>query len=363
MSFSPPLSNDVGVFTRPDSPVYWLWLETTRQKERTDIRIGETAAQRSDSKALALDRYHQRMNELAARLYKLPSAMDAIRFKKYAESYHTTIAMHAGAERELELLKPLVRFLGDDLLSTIDQDRVKGYMVWRKAQVSARTVNREVGLLKSMLRDACPKYLTVSPLVGMKYLRTVKPRRRLMTEAEERRLLAKADPVETALLVLGIDGLIRLSDLLELKASDRHGAWLHIRDPKGGESYEVALSARCRKALDALGKVEYYFDRYRQAEKQRDRRSTVRKALKRLCKSARVPYGRAKGGITFHWATRKTGATRLIVGRGAPVPAVQRQGNWKTADVLLSIYAEADRKAQQQAVALPTRSRGRRKSA
>ena len=56
----------MGIFRRPDSPYWWLWLETTRQKERTDVRIGTTTTQRKDSRKMAEDRYHQRMNELAA---------------------------------------------------------------------------------------------------------------------------------------------------------------------------------------------------------------------------------------------------------------------------------------------------------
>jgi hypothetical protein len=72
----------MGIFTRPDSPYWWLFLETTKQKEKTEIRIGETTAQRKDSRRVATDRYHQRMNELAARLYQLPTARPAIRFAK-----------------------------------------------------------------------------------------------------------------------------------------------------------------------------------------------------------------------------------------------------------------------------------------
>ncbi len=354
----------MGIFTRPDSPYWWLWLETTKQKERTAIVVGETTAQRTDSKRVALDRYHQRMNELAARLYKLPSSLPAIRFRKYATDYEPAIALHKGAEREREILRTLVRFFGEDLLTAIEPERVKQFMAARRVTVSARTVNREVGLLKSMMRDAVPKYLSSDPIAGMRYLPTIKPRRRLMTHAEETKLLKHATPLETALLVLGVDGLIRLNDLLDLKRTDRRRQWLHISDPKGGESYDVALSPRARKALDAIkGTSVYYFERYRQANTKRDRRSCVRRVLKRLCHRARVPYGRAKGGLTFHWATRKTGATRLIVDRHAPVPAVQRQGNWKTADVLLSLYAEADTKAQQRAVRLPSHSRAKRKSA
>jgi hypothetical protein len=129
----------MGVFVRPDSPVWWLWLETTRQKERTEIRIGTTAAQKYDSRKLAEDRYHQRMNEIAARLYKLPSATPTIRFTKYAETYRTdTIAHHKGAERERELLQVLVAFFGTDLLTAIDPDRVRSYMTARRKTVARR---------------------------------------------------------------------------------------------------------------------------------------------------------------------------------------------------------------------------------
>lgn len=332
----------MAAFTRPDSPVWWLYLETTKQKERTDIRVGTTAAQRADSRRLADDRYHQRMNELAARLYKLPTAQPAIRFGKYAETYTTTIALRKGARRELELLKPLVAFLGDDLVTAIDADRVRAYMRARRETVSARTVNREVDLLKGMLRDAVPKYLTTSPIAGLKRLPIISPRRRVLTPSEERKLLAVGDKVDRALLILGIDTLVRLGDLLDLQRTDRRGSWIYIRDPKGGEGYEAALSPRARQALDAIpGREAYYFAKFRKAENPRDWPSSVRQRLEYLCREVDVPYGRKVGGVTFHWATRRTGATRLLVTHKVPLPVVQRQGDWKTPDVLLNIYAEA----------------------
>jgi len=51
----------MGAFTRPDSPWWWLFLETAppgAQKERTAIRVGTTTAQRHDSRQLAVDVYH-----------------------------------------------------------------------------------------------------------------------------------------------------------------------------------------------------------------------------------------------------------------------------------------------------------------
>lgn len=360
----------MGVFTRPDSPWYWLWLETApvgQQREKTDIKIGTTTAQRHDSRKLADDRYHQRMNQIAARIYRLPSAQPAIRFAKYAATYAADVLAHRrDPERERGLLKPLTTILGDDLLQAIDQDRARAYMTIRRAaKVSARTVNREIDLLKGMLRDAVPKYLEHSPLVGMKRLHVTTPKRRLMTPAEERKLLAHADPVETALLLLGLDGLVRQGDILDARRDDRHGHWLYIADPKSGEPYEAALTRRVCQALDAVPDTgPYYFQRYRGATTARDRRGRVRRVFQKLCAKAHVKYGRAKGGLTFHWATRKTGATRLVNERRAPIPAVQRQGNWKTPDVLLAIYAEANRAGQSRAIrALPKGSRSKRKRA
>jgi integrase len=268
----------MGVFTRPDSPVWWLYLETTKQKERTEIRIGTTTAQRHDSRKLAEDRYHQRMNELAARLYKLPSAQPAIRFAAYADAYAPTIALHKGARRERELLKPLVAYFGDRLLSAIDADAVRGYMAQRKTAVAAVTVNREIDLLKAMLRDAVPKYLATSPIVGLKRLPTITPKRRLLTVAEERRLLkAGEDAQDRAILILGIDTMIRLGDLLALERHDRTGVWLYVKDPKGGGAYEVALTKRAAKALDAIrGDGRYYFAKFRRAINPRDWPGSVR---------------------------------------------------------------------------------------
>jgi len=76
----------------------------------------------------------------------------------------------------------------------------------------------------------------------------------------------------------------------------------------------------------------------------------VRQRLEYLCRAANVPYGRAKGGITFHWATRRSGATRMLIKQRVAVPVVQKQGGWSKPDVLLEIYAEAQKTDQLKAV-------------
>jgi integrase len=187
-----------------------------------------------------------------------------------------------------------------------------------------------------------------------------------MQPDEERRILAVCDPQDRALIVLGMDTLIRQGDLLDITRDDVTGVWLYIANPKSGDPYEVPLSKRAVKALKAIDHDHaHYFEKFRRATNPRDWRGSVRQRLEVLCKAAGVPFGKAERGITFHWATRRTGATRLLVKKRQPVPVVQQLGNWKKPDVLLEIYTEADRGDMLKAVGqpLPNRSRSKRKSA
>jgi integrase len=336
----------MGVFKRSDSKYWWLWLETApkgQQKEKTEILIGETITQRKDTKALALHLYHQRMYELAAKIHRLAPAQVPNRFDAFAATYEAhVIAHHKGADREREMLSALVAHFGRDLLEAIDLDRVREYMTWRRKRLAAVTVNREIDLLKAMLRSAVPKYLAQSPIAGMKRLPILKRRKRLLKADEETRLLAVAtDPQDHALIVVGIDTMARLGDLLDLRRGDRDGLAITFHDPKNGHPYTIPLTPRAAAALDAITHDRpFYFEKFRRALNSRDWRSSVRQRLEYLCKVATPPIPFGRDGITFHGATRKTGATRLLLERGVPVAIVQQLGNWRRPDVLLNIYTE-----------------------
>src|SRR5262249_19681271 len=143
----------------------------------------------------------------------------------------------------------------------------------------------------------------------------------------------------------GLDTLARMSSILNLKRADDHRTYLTLYDTKNGETYEPPISKRLRAALDAMpidtAEPEYYFPRRRRPPTDRDRRHGIAVALRRACEQAGVPYGRARRGLTFHWATRRTGTTRMLRhgGEGA-IAAVQRIGGWKSANVPLTIYRE-----------------------
>jgi len=361
----------MSVFARPDSPYWWLWLETApkgQQKEKTAILIGTTVTARHDSKRLAQDLYHTRMHELARKVHRMPTASAAPTFETLAATYaQRDLVHHRGRERELEILKRLRADFGDYPIDEIDHDVVKAWRTRRRTTPtivdhfggpkgprktfpppSARTVNREVDLLQQVMASGVPKYYARSPIEGLADLDIVQPTRRTISVEEEQRLLAELAPDDQAIFICGQDTLTRLTDILDLQISDDHGDRLDIRNPKNGQAHSVPVSPRLRRALDlaALERARipetiWLFPRRRRANTERDRRNGYAQALERACNRAGVPYGRKHRGVTFHWATRRTGATRMIrAGGDKAIATVQRIGNWKHANVLIGIYQE-----------------------
>lgn len=269
-------------------------------------------------------------------------------FGAFATWYDThVIAHHRGASRERELLADLRREFGAGPIAKITRQRVAAWMTRRLSEArtvqtkagpvpgappTAATVNRTVDLLKSMLREAVQHgYLTASPLVGMKRLHAPRrPKARLTSEQEDAVLREMRHPGDRAMLIMGLDTLARLGDILDFRRDHDHGRTLTLVDPKNGELLEVPVSARLRAVLDALPEVgPYYFAHRRTAQKPREWASAVRQMLERACKRAGVPYGRAQNAITWHAATRRTGASRMIAAK-VPLPVVMRIGGWKT---------------------------------
>jgi integrase len=348
-----------------------MHLETAppgEQKQSTKIPIGHTAAERKASRALAETHYHEHaLAPTKQRQGIAPAGDPGMTFDAFATWYDANvIEHHKGRERERAALPRLRDAFGSRRLT--DPDWKTAVLTWRTERrktgtrikhfggpngkprqlppPSANTVNREVALLQAMLTSAVENgYLTASPLYGLPDLDVVKPVRRIMSEAEEQAVAAELGPEDQAIFLVGLDALVRLTDILDLRRSDDHGDTIDIRDPKNGQPLTVPVSARLRAALDAVPRPagDWYFPGRRGAATERDRRGGYAKALARACRRAGVAYGRRQHGLTFHWATRRTGATRMIRRLGEKgIGIVQRVGGWKDPAVLIGIYQETD---------------------
>lgn len=348
----------MGVFIRDDSPYFYLYLEPTGEKEPTRIRHdAPTPEQRKDAKARAVIQYHDRLKELAEG--PAPDAKPARLFREQAEWYKAhVLPTHKGKEREAGILPRLVAAFGDvpldkftrahaveyrtARLSTPTRITKKKHVKAREVKATASGIEREIDLLKAILQSAVPDYLDASPLYGMKRLKWKTPKRGLLKEPDEAKLLAVMADDDAALLVLGMDALVRLNDLLDIKREHDEGHQIWIDDPKAGGGFYVPVSRRARRYLDRIkgdGRG-YYFARRRISDKasEHQRRNAVKRMLQGYCKKADVAYGR-KDGITFHWATRRTGITRMLSNK-VPLATVQKVARSKDGRVVLSVYHE-----------------------
>lgn len=346
----------MGVYARKDSPYWWALLETTGEKFSTKIlRDAPDAFSRKQLRDDAEAIYRAKMTDAARERHGLPAhTKKTITFAAFADWYDAHhIAKHRGKEREREILPKLRAHFTGDLLD-VTADTVSEYETARLAAgVKPRTVNREVALLKQIMAAAVPAYLPASPLKGRAMLRVTKPKKRVLTPAEEARLLEELSPADRALYIVAVDTLARLSNVMNLSRAEDKRTYLALVDSKTGP-YEVPLSTRARQALDALPKKgAYYFPHRRVAKTERDRRGAIRQLLQRACQRAKVPYGRAVGGVTFHTATRATGATRLLRA-GVDPKTVQSIGNWASFDQM-GDYLQTDMRLKRAAVNLAAR--------
>jgi hypothetical protein len=326
----------MGAYIRADSPFYWLLLEGTPSHRRpTKIRHTTPSPQQTkENKRLAQLAYHKAMAALTKRSLDLPDAQTKT-FADFAAWYRLhKIPKRRGKDREHYLLTHLERYFRTTPLRLITKARVDEYETHRLESVGPSTINREVDLLKTMLRIAAENGdAPAGLLVGKKRLHVPKRAKARLTPAQETALLdAIESPNDRAIIIMGLDTLARRGDLLDFQRAHDHGTTADIIDPKNGDILSVPISPRLRAALDACEpdpkQSGYYFWNRRVAKNPRDWGGSVRLMLKRACRLAGVPYGRNLQAITFHSATRRTGASRMLA-RGASMKTVQSIGGWK----------------------------------
>lgn len=315
----------MGVFSRKDSPWWWLWLEgAPTPRRRSKYLIGATSEDRKRSRHLAEREYFEAMLALSTS----SAAKPEITFEKYADWYERhVIAHHRGKDREAQINGTLCQTFGAVKLHEITSDLVTEWRSRRAKDTSAATSNRELALLKAMLATAVPKYLEESPIAGLPLLRPPRRETAVLSPEHEAKLLAVLTPVDRAIVICAIDTLMRLSDVVNLQRRQDRGSYLVVEDPKI-KPYRVPVSSRLRAALDGLPNDGPYYFPTRRYKKPTTTRSVLKNMLTRACAKAGINYGRALGGITFH-GLRHTGATRMVE-VGTSLRVVQEIGGWQS---------------------------------
>jgi integrase len=323
----------VGVFTRPDSPFLWVWLEgSPRPRVNTKIPIGATPAMQKENRKLAEQVYNALMGDRARNRFQVALEREPRGFKEQRVWYAEHVSpQKRGTDRELSLLRQLGTYFDRYELDQIDQARAREWRTWRLKTVVASTVDREEALLKHVLTTAVPKYLEKSGLAGLKRLRPRAYDARILTRDEEDRLLAQLAGEDRALVVLAIDTLMREERAAAFTRLQDHGTFLWS-DSKV-DPVRVPISRRVRTELDKLAnRGPKYFPTYA------GNNPRVQRMFADACGRAGILYGRKKdgavidGGVTFH-CLRHTGASRMLE-EGADVKTVMRIGGWKNLKVM-----------------------------
>lgn len=338
----------MGVFTRPDSPWFWVYLEPTKQKIKTEFRCDARTPQlRKDAKAKAELFYFQKVGKASTDKHGLgpKPVIRFVTFRRWYETHRT--ATKRSKVREYSMLRQLADTFDDRWLHEITKDEIVAWMSARKKQVSASTVNRELDVLKDLLMAAVPTYLADSPARGLKRMREVGFEPQILSIEDEAKLYAHTAPDDATLIMAALDTLGRLSELAGLKWSHVRARDLTFVDPKNGMPRKVPISTRLREALGALPRTSpYVFAKHRikkhhygaTAAKRRGitapppnvglrpAENSIARMFADACKRADVTRGRALDGITFH-GLRGTGATRMLAA-GVDIRTVQMIGGW-----------------------------------
>lgn len=334
----------MALYKRKDSPFWWASLEGTSTCFSTGVPVnGGSPVQDRENKRQAETIYSARKTALAMRAEGLHAEKPPCSYKAFSAWFEQhEVAHHRGAEKERSMLRQLLAYFGSDALSEIDADAVKEWMTVRKKQVQPATVNRELDVLKRLLRAAVPKYLDASPIAGLRRFRLEETEPRVLTPDEEDRLLRIAAPVDKALVIMALDTLLRLSSCLTLR-------WEQVKFEDGVivplnakvKTDNAPITRRLALALKALSPqpLGYVFETFHRAGKTAAKNLAIRR-FDALCRQAEIPHGRDIGGVTFH-CLRHTGATRALQ-RGASVRTVMKLGGWKDERSVMRYVHAAD---------------------
>lgn len=326
----------MGIFKK--GRFWWLWLERPGQpalRESTKLPWqGRNSWETKQTRKDAEDLYRARMTELARGRYDLPTGPPTNHtVAEWLTWYDTHIAStHRGYRvRERYILAGLKDRLGHYALRALDAEALAEWRTARLKAVSPRTWNRERDVLLHALRAAVPKHLAAVPVLPREKTADVEPR--ALTVEEEERLKLVMAPADWALFVLCLDTLMRLGDALNLKWEDVRGTMIRVTNAKTGKPHVVPMSTRLQSVLKVVPREsEYVFPHRRRAEEVYNRSNGVKQMFELYCLKAGVRYGR-KRGVTWHSATRHTGATRMVTG-GADLRTVQEIGGWASLDML-----------------------------
>jgi len=274
------------------------------------------------SKDLARDAAKAIEGDLVRDRFHLASLKPGPPFERVTEHYAAWAKENKRSWGQSDRFKsqPLLTYFRGKPLNAITPWLIEKYKLWRREKVKPATVNRELSLLSHLFTKAIEwGHVTEHPMKGgkVKKLPGETLRERILTLAEESRLLTEASDTLRPAVILALDTGTRRGEILGLtwdRVDLRHGEIL-LTQTKNGRYRRVPLTHRVREVLQGrttnATPTGYVFTR---GNGQRVR--SIREAFLGACDRAKL------SGLRFH-DLRHTFATRLATS-GVDIVTIQR---------------------------------------
>jgi len=137
-------------------------------------------------------------------------------------------------------------------LEEISPILIEKYKLDRKRNVSARTVNIKLSLLKSMFNLGIKWYKCQSNPVSMVNLYKEEPfKMRVLTGDEEHSLLEASSDHIKSILITALNTGMRYSEIINLcwKDANLDEVYLNVAKSKSGKSRQIPINSRLEEAL------------------------------------------------------------------------------------------------------------------
>ena len=244
---------------------------------------------------------------------------------EYLEGYSKLNKRPTTYRRDGILIKHLKGYFANRRMSEITPEMIEMYKEKRlEAGRAPATVNREVACLKHMFNVAIRNsHATSNPVISVKLLRENNVITRVLSKADEEKLLAAAQsPHIRAIIICALETGMRVGELLDLRGDqiDFRTGIILVAHTKSGRSREIPVNQRLRETLKeladrGLGQRVFWW-------KDGEPLGSVKKGYKAALRRAGLEEKRNR----FH-DLRHTFATRLIDSGVDPFTVQELLGN------------------------------------
>jgi integrase len=248
-------SNPIGTQVHADTRARGEWWIRYADQD------GRLRREKVGPRGLAGDLYRKRKTEVREGRYFPPTKKRAVLFDEIATDFLAYSKAHkrSSDNDEARMERLLERFGGRRVQDVTNHDVEALRASLGKDGLSPASVNRHLALLKTTFNRAMkadPPKAERNPVRGVKLLKENNQRVRVLTDAEEGRVMAILPPYLKSLVLVALHTGMRKGELLNLEWGEVsfHTGSLTVRESKSGEGRRVAMNQLVTDTLRQLRK-------------------------------------------------------------------------------------------------------------